>query len=230
MGGADLLFCLYAERLNERLKRIPPLDKIHSQGGHMLATTTQVPTRAHVTPETDLADLRAIKSAWIQASRDLAYPNLAWKVVRNLGRREKFGVLRETYYWEALDGKVRLLGDENTVKYSPQHRAYVVRRYVAAYVMPEMFETRFAKPEQAIMSGHQVLRWAWLMADTPDGSLCEEDESQQKNFLLFIPGQWANEILRVQAETEAVIKAAAQEKAEADRQQLLAELLFGVEV
>jgi hypothetical protein len=180
MGGADLLFCLCAERLNERLKRIPPLDKIHSQGGHMLATTTQVPTRAHVTPETDLADLCAIKSAWVQAARDLDYPNLAWKVVRNLGRREKFGVLRETYYWEALDGKVRLLGDENTVKYSPQHRAYVVRRYVAAYVMPEMFETRFARPEQAIMSGHQVLRWAWLMAETPDGSLCEEDESQKK--------------------------------------------------
>lgn len=196
----------------------------------MLATTTQVPTRAHVTPETDLADLRAIKSAWVQAARDLGYPNLAWKVVRNLGRREKFGVLRETNYWEALDGKVRLLGDENTVKYSPPHRAYVVRRYVAAYVMPEMFETRFASPEQAIMNGHQVLRWAWLMADTPGGSLCEEDEGQKKDFLIFIPGQWANEILRVQAETEAVIKAAAHEKAEADRQQMLAELVFGVEV
>jgi hypothetical protein len=230
MGGADLLFCPCAERLNERLNRIPPLDKIHSQGGHMLATTTQVPTRAHVTPDTDLADLRAIKSAWVQAARDLDYPNLAWKVVCNLGRREKFGILRETYYWEALGGKVRLLGDENTVRYSPPHRAYIVRRHVAAYVMPQAFETQYAKPEQAIMGGHQVLRWAWLMAETPEGSLCEEDEGEKKDFLLFIPGQWANEILRVQAETEAAIKAAVHEKAEADRQQLLAELLFGVEV
>jgi hypothetical protein len=94
----------------------------------MLTSTTAIPTRAHVTPDTDLADLRAIKNAWTQAARDLDYPNLAWKVVRNLGRLEKFGVLRETYYWEAQDGKVRLLGDENTVKYSPQHRAYLVRR------------------------------------------------------------------------------------------------------
>lgn len=190
----------------------------------------QIPTRAHVTSSTDLADLRAIKTAWTQAARDLDYPRMAWDVVRNLGRREKFGVLRETNYWEALGGKVRLLGDENTVKYSPQHRAYVVRRYVAAYVMPETFSTKYAKPEQAIMCGHQVLRWAWLTAETPDGSLCEEDEGEKKDFLLFIPGQWMNEILRVQADAEAAIKAAFQKKTEADRQKLLTELLFGVEV
>jgi hypothetical protein len=96
--------------------------------------------------------------------------------------------------------------------------------------MPEAFDTRWAKPEQAIMCGHQVLRWAWLTADTPDGPLCEEDEARKKDFLLFIPGQWMNEVLRVQTEAEAAIKAAAQVKIEADRQTLLAELLFGVEV
>jgi hypothetical protein len=196
----------------------------------MLTSTTAIPTRAHVTPDTDLADLRAIKNAWTQAARDLDYPRLAWDVVRNLGRREKFGVLRETNYWEALEGKVRLLGDEDTVKYSPQHRAYVVHRYVTAYVMPEAFDSQYAKPEQAIMCGHQVLRWAWLTAETLDGPLSEEDDGEKKDFLLFIPGQWMNEVLRVQTEAEAAIKAAAQVKIEAERQTLLAELLFGVEV
>jgi hypothetical protein len=196
----------------------------------LTSTTTAIPTRAHVTPNTELLDLRAIKSAWTQAARDLDYPQLAWDVVRNLGRREKFGVLRETNYWEALDGKVRLLGDENTVRYSPRHRAYIVRRYVLAYVMPEKFDTHWAKPEQAIMEGHQVLRWAWLTTDDPDDSTCEEDEGEKKDFLLFIPGQWMNEILRAKAETEAAIMAAVHKKAEADRQKLLAELLFGVEV
>ena len=196
----------------------------------MLTSTTEIPTRAHVLPDTDLVDLRAIKAAWTQAARDLDYPRLAWDVVRNLGRIEKFGVLREAHYWEALGGKVRLLGSESTAKYIPQLRAYVVRRQVLAYVMPEAFDTRWAKPEQAIMCGHQVLRWAWLTAETPDGSLCEEDEGPKKDSLLFIPGQWMNEILRAKAEAEAAIMAAVQKKVEADRQTLLAELLFGVEV
>jgi hypothetical protein len=196
----------------------------------MLTPTIEIPTRAHVTPTTDLVDLREIKSAWTQAARDLAYPTLAWDVVRNLGCREKFGILREAYYWEALGGKIRLLGDESTVRYSPRHRAYIVRRYVMAYAMPEKFDIRWAKPEQAIMAGHQVLRWAWLTIDDPDDSTCEEDEGEKKDFLLFIPGQWMNEILRVQVEAEAVIKAAVAKKIEADRQKLLSELLFGVEV
>jgi hypothetical protein len=196
----------------------------------MLTSTIEIPTRAHVTSSTDLADLRAIKTAWTQAARDLDYPRMAWDVVRNLGRREQFGVLREAYYWEALGGKIRLLGDESTVRYSPRHRAYIVRRYVLAYVMPEKFDAHWAKPEQAIMAGHQVLRWAWLTTDDPDDSTCEEDEGEKKDFLLFIPGQWMNEVLRVQTEAETAIKAAVQIKIEADRQKLLSELLFGVEV
>lgn len=195
----------------------------------LTSTNVQIPTRAHVTLDTDLADLRATKTAWVQAARDLDYPNLAWKVVRNLGRREKFGVLRETYYWES-PGNLRLIGDENTVKYSPPHNAYIVRRYVAAYVMPDVFDTRYARPEQAIMCGHQVLRWAWLMADTPNGMVCEEDEGEKKANLLFIPGQWMNAVLRVQPDANAAVKAATQVEIESDRQKLLAELLLGVEV
>jgi hypothetical protein len=195
-----------------------------------MLTNTAIPTRAQVTQATPLVDLRAIKSTWVQAARDLDYPNLVWKVVRNLGRREKFGILRETYYWEANDGRVRLLGDEDTVKYSPQHRAYVVRRYVTAYVMPETFATQYAKPEQAIMSGYQVLRWAWLMADTADGSFCEEDDGPKKDSLLFIPGQWMNAVLFVKPVAEEKVVSVAVENSEYERQGILAELLFGVEV
>ena len=180
------------------------------------------------TPDMPLAELRQIKHDWVTAARDLDYPNITWKALAHLGRREKFGVLREANYWES--GVVRVIGDETTAKYGPAHNTFITRRYLAAYVMPNELDPRWSKPEQAIMQGIQVMRWAWLLADTPDGQIIEEDEGEKKDALLFVPGQWMNAILAVQHAANLKEAAAYQAAIERQRQEILAELLVGVAV
>lgn len=191
----------------------------------MPITTAPPLTTKKPTTDMPLAELRQIKRDWVTAARDLDYPAIVWKALSHLGRREKFGVLREAIYWER--GVVRVIGDETTAQYGPAHKTFIVRRYLAAYVMPEQLDPRWSPPEQAIMQGTQVMRWAWLLADTQDGQLVEEDEGEKKDALLFIPGQWMNAILSVQHEANLKAEAAYQAAIERQRQKLLAELLVG---
>jgi hypothetical protein len=189
------------------------------------------PTRAQVTPDLSLTDLRGVKAAWIQAARDLDYPKMAWEIVRNLGRLTKFGILREAWFWKS--GSISLIGSETGVLFSEMHAAYITRRAVSAYVAHEGIQTHLAfnnPVDLVIMGGHLVMHWAWLMADTQDGPVTEEDEGEKKDKLLFIPGQWTNTLIEAQPQAETAIKNAAREKTECERQKLLAQLLVGKEV
>ena len=189
-----------------------------------MLTNIQIPTRAHVTPDTDLADLRAIKAAWIQAARDLDYPTLAWNVARNLGKR----VFWVGYQgWLFVSGDVTLFGLEDKGPFSLPRNSFVTRRSVSAYVAKGGDHKSYPNPaDNRIVNSHQVMYWTWLLYedDTP------EEDADRTNKYLFIPGQWMNAVLRAQADAEAAIKVAAQKKLESDRQNLLAELLLGVDV
>ena len=181
---------------------------------------------AQATPEMSLADLRQIKRDWIAAARDLDYPAICWNVLRNLGHREKFGVLREAWLWQS--GNVVLVGDESATHYSPAHQAYIVRRGFGAYVLPEELDPRWQNPaEKALMNGDQVMHWGWLMADISEGQIIEEDEGEKKDSLIFVPGQWMNAILTVQHQAEQKAQAEYLAGIERQRQQLLSELLVG---
>ena len=194
----------------------------------MLTTTTtkSAPTTAKPTADTSLADLRQIKRDWIAAARDLDYPAICWSVLRNLGQREKFGVLREAWIWQP--GNIALVGDESTTTYSPAHRAYIVRRVVAAYVLPRELDPRWQNPvEKALFNGDRVMHWGWLIADTSEGQIIEEDEGEKKDSLIFVPGQLMNAILTVQHQAEQKAQAEYLAGIERQRQQLLSELLVG---
>ena len=194
----------------------------------MLTTTTtkSAPATAKPTADTSLADLRQIKRDWIAAARDLDYPATCWNVLRNLGQREKFGVLREAWLWQS--GNVALIGSESATSYSPGHRAYIVRRVVAAYVLPKELDPRWQNPvEKALFNGDRVMHWGWLMADTSEGQIIEEDEGEKKDSLIFVPGQWMNAILTVQHQAEQKAQAEYLAGIERQRQQLLNELLVG---
>lgn len=192
----------------------------------MLITTTtkSAPPTAKPTADTSLADLRQIKRDWIAAARDLDYPATCWNVLRNLGCREKFGILREAWLWQS--GTVVLIGNESATTYSPAHRAYIVRRVVAAYVLPKELDPRWQNPvEKALFNGDRVMHWGWLMADTSEGQITEEDEGEKKDSLIFVPGQWMNAILTVQHQAEQKAQAEYLAGIERQRQQLLSELL-----
>jgi hypothetical protein len=189
------------------------------------------PTRAQVTTDLSLTDLRGVKAAWVQAARDLDYPRLAWDIVRNLGRLTRVGVLREAWFWQS--GNLSLVGGETSLRYSELYASTITRRVVSAYLArPDAkAHTVFNNPvDNAILGGDQVMVWAWLTADTRDGPLCEEDEGEKKDKLLFIPGQWTNALLEAQSQAETAIRNAAREKVEHERQTLLKQLLVGKEV
>jgi len=189
------------------------------------------PTRAQVTADLSLSDLRGVKSAWIQAARDLDYPKMAWDIVRSLGRLTRFGVLREAWFWQS--GNVSLVGSETSVRFSEIHRAFIARRAVSTYVACPDARPRpaFDNPvDNAILGGDQVMYWAWLTADSPEGPLCEEDEGEKKDKLLFIPGQWANALLAARPQAETALRNAAREKTERERRKLLDQLLVGKEL
>ncbi|MDX9993187.1 MAG: hypothetical protein RBS68_14195 [Anaerolineales bacterium] len=189
-----------------------------------LLTISAPPAQANA--RMSLADLRQIKRDWIAAARDLDYPAICWSVLRNLGHREKFGILREAWLWQS--GTVVLVGDESATTYNPAHRAYIVRRVVAAYVLPQELDPRWQNPaEKALMNGDQVMHWGWLMADTSEDQIIEEDEGEKKDSLIFVPGQWMNAILAVQHQAEQKAQAEYLADIERQRQQLLSELLVG---
>lgn len=189
------------------------------------------PTRAQVTADLSLTDLRGVKTAWVQAARDLGYPKMAWDIVRNLGRLSRFGVLREAWFWQS--GNVSLVGSETSVRFSEIHQAFIARRAVSAYVVCPNLKVGAVfnnLVDEAILGGDQVMYWAWLTADSPDGSLCEEDVGEKKDKLLFIPGQWMNALLEAQPRAATAICNAAREKAERERRKLLDQLLVGKEI
>jgi hypothetical protein len=190
----------------------------------LLAHTHAPPAQANA--EMSLADLRQIKRDWIAAARDLDYPATCWNVLRNLGQRQKFSILRQAWLWQS--GNVALVGDEGSTIYSPAHRAYIVRRYLAAYILPEELDPRWQNPvEKILMNGDRVMHWGWLMADTSQGQIIEEDEGEKKDSLIFIPGQWMNAILTVQHQARQKAQAEYLADIERQRQQLLSELLVG---
>lgn len=190
----------------------------------LLAHTHAPPAQANA--EMSLADLRQIKHDWIAAARDLDYPAICWSVLLNLGQREKFGVLREAWLWQS--DNVAMVGDESAIIYSPAHRSYIVRRYVAAYILSEGLDPRWQNPvERALMNGDRVMHWGWLIADTREGQIIEEDEGEKKDSLIFVPGQWMNAILTVQHQAKQKAQAEYLVGIERQRQQLLNELLVG---
>ena len=153
-----------------------------------LLTHTHTPP-AQANTEMSLADLRQIKRDWVSAARDLDYPATCWNVLRNLGQREKFGILREAWLWQS--GNIVLVGDESATTYSPAHRTYIVRRVVAAYVVPDELDPRWQNPvEKALFNGDRVMHWGWLIADTSEGQIIEEDEGEKKYSLIFVPGHF----------------------------------------
>ena len=150
----------------------------------MLITTTMQlctpPSRSQASADMSLAELRQVRQDWLTAARELGYPEIAWEVLKNLGRSASFGVLREALFWQS--GRVCLTGGQEATRYNTECNAFVERRSLAAYILPEGFLYQ-QDPEGVYLRGQQVFRWVWLLANTADGLIMEEDEGQKDDVI-----------------------------------------------
>lgn len=193
----------------------------------MTLTTTSVQLRS----DTSLADLKQLKHAWLEEARQQAVPVKIWEILRWLGQPVQFGMLREALFWQS--GKISLIGSQSSVIYSPAHGTFVERRVITVYVARENAtppqHSNLQNPvDKAIFTGDQVLRWGWLVAESPvHGELIEEDLGENGHNLLFVPGRWVEVILAATPQAEAAARQQGREGQESERQHLLQQMLVG---
>lgn len=181
--------------------------------------------------DASLSELKQLKQEWLEEARQHTVPAKAWEILRWLGQPVQFGLLREALFWQS--GKISLIGSQQSVIYSPEHRTFVERRSVAAYVAregaaPPQHPNLQNPVDRAIFTGDQVMRWGWLVAESPaHGELIEEDLGENGDNLLFVPGRWVEIVLGATAQAEAVARQRGREGQEAERQNLMQQMLVG---
>ena len=171
-----------------------------------------------ILPGTSLADLRAIKASWAQSARDLAYPEMAYKVTTCLGReiiaRPSGRVFR---VWSS--GNVFALVHEYAQQYIPALSTNPIVHSLAIFSGHP--DTRRANLiDQIVLSESlsKVAYWRWQIVG-------EEITEMEDNY--FLPGRWFNAFLSAEIEADGALRQAHSEQTENERLRLLAEMLAG---
>ena len=188
----------------------------------LLAPAESRPASPALIPETSsLAELNRIKHSWIQAARDLGYPENIWQIVYWLGSKVRTSGLRECQVWQS--GEVAIIANEYPLRFIPELNTDLMRRSYGVWLADG--KTHQAHPnivDEILFSSNLVARWAWLVA----GTQVEEVENE----LLFLPGRWLNPVLAELGHAHQAAQQSGLDATEAERRKLLAELLVGLEV
>ena len=173
---------------------------------------------AQIQPSTSLADLRAIRASWAQSARDLAYPEMAYKVTTWLGREivsRPSG--RDFKVWSSKD--VFALVHEYAEQYVPSLATYLIVRSLAVFTgQPDTRRSNLI--DQIVLSDNlfKVAYWRWQIVG---------DETREMEDNYFLPGRWFNAFLSAEIEADGFIRQARSEQIENERLTLLAEMLAG---
>ena len=186
-----------------------------------MATTlaqTMPGSPAQILPSTSLADLRAIKASWAQSARDLAYPEMAYKVTTWLGREIVSRPSGRAFkVWSSKD--VFALVHEYAEQYVPSLATYLIVRSLAVFTGQP--DTRRANLiDQIVLSDNlfKVAYWRWQIVGN-------EILEMEDNY--FLPGRWFNAFLSAEIEADGALRQAHSEQIENERLTLLAEMLAG---
>ena len=173
---------------------------------------------AQILPGTSLADLRAIRASWAQSARDLAYPEMAYKVTTWLGREIVSRPSGRAFkVWSSE--KVFALVREYSEQYIPSLSTSLIVRSLAVFTGSP--DTRRANLiDQIVLSDNlsKVAYWRWQI-------IAEETHEMEDYY--FLPGCWFNAFLCAEIEADGVIRQARSEQIENERLTLLAEMLAG---
>ena len=172
-------------------------------------------------PNTSIADLNAIKTAWIQSAREAGYPELVYNVTSRLGQEV---ITRPGGHANKVwsSGNVHAITREFTERYTIADGTHLVSRYLSVYIgEPEPKWNDLV--EQIVLSRKMfnVAQWRWNL-------LGEQSTEQAGNFL--IPGKWLNVFLAMEAAAHQSASQDASANDEEERQSLLAELLVGQDI
>jgi hypothetical protein len=180
------------------------------------------PVSPFTIPETaSLAELNRIKQSWIQAARDLGYPENIWQVVYWLGSKVRTSGLRECQVWQG--GEVAIIANEYPLHFIPELNTDLIRRSFGVWLADGQTRASRANPvDEILFSSNLVARWAWLVA----GTQIEEVEQE----LLFLPGRWLNPVLAELGHARQAAQQSGLDATEAKRRKLLAEMLIGLDV
>ena len=172
-------------------------------------------------PETaSLAELTRIKQSWIQAARDLEYPENIWQVVHWLGSKTRTG-LRECQVWQG--GDVAIIANEYPLRFLPEKNTNLVQRSFGVWLADgKNHPHRTNIVDDILFSSNMVARWAWHIA----GDETEEVEQE----LLFLPGRWLNVILAEVTHAHQMAQQRSLDVIEVERRKLLAQMLVGLDV
>jgi len=176
---------------------------------------------AEISPDTSLADLKAIKAFWTQSARDQGYPEKIYNVITCLGQiviARPGGRVHKIW----SNGSVHALAREYVERYIPARRANLVVYLLAVYV-GEPDQKYRDLVDQIVLSDKmlKVAYWHWYLVG-------EEATEWDDNYL--IPGSWLDVFLAAEAEANAVSARATLDQRESERIRLLAEMLAGHEV
>ena len=173
---------------------------------------------AQIQRSTSLAELRAIRASWAQSARDLAYPEMAYKVTTWLGREIVSRPSGRAFkVWSSE--KVFALVREYSEQYIPSLSTSLIVRSLAVFTGSP--DTRRANLiDQIVLSDHlfKVAYWRWQIVGN-------EIMEMEGNY--FLPGCWFNSFLCAEIEADGFIRQARSEQIENERLTLLAEMLAG---
>ncbi len=196
----------------------------------LLAPAESRPASPALIPETSsLAELNRIKQIWIQAARDLSYPENIWQVVYWLGSKVRTSGLRECQVWQG--GNVAIIANEYPLRFLPERNTGLLQRSFGVWLADGQNHPPRANPgvvcrgnlvDDILFSSNLVARWVWLVTGT------EIEEVEQE--LLFLPGRWLNPVLAELGHARQAAQQNGLDAIEAERRKLLAEMLVGLDV
>ena len=188
----------------------------------LLAPAESRPASPALIPETSsLAELNRIKHGWIQAARDLGYPENIWQVVYWLGSKARTSGLRECQVWQG--GEVAIIANEYPLRFIPELNTDLMRRSFGVWLADGKNHHPCANlVDDILFSSNLVARWAWLVA----GTQIEEVEQE----LLFLPGRWLNLVLAQLGHARQAAQQSDLDAIEVERRKLLAQMLVGLDV
>jgi hypothetical protein len=176
---------------------------------------------AAISPETSLADLKAIKAFWTMGAREQGYPEKIYNVTNCLGKEvitHPDGRVHKI--WSG--GNVYALAREYVDRYVPTRGTNLVVYLLAVYFGE--LDHKHKNPVDQIVLSDKMLKVAYLHWNLVGEDVTEWDD----NYL--IPGKWLDVFLTAEAEANEISARAALGQMENERQQLLAEMLAGHEV
>ncbi len=181
------------------------------------------PASPALIPETSsLAELNRIKHSWIQAARDLGYPEDIWQVVYWLGSKVRTSGLRECQVWQSEGREIAIIANEYPLRFIPELNTDLVRRSFGVWLADgKTHPARTNIVDDIIFSSNLVARWAWLV-----GTQIEEVEQE----LLFLPGRWLNPVLAELGHARRVAQQSGLDAVEVERRKMLAEMMVGIDI